>query len=96
VDLSRSWREKTRVKINRWGDCDRAVWTGAKGAMTAQSPSVDRHNPVAMQAELLAVGASAAGVAAAVTAVRQGLNVTLDDRQRSALATLTADSNVGG
>jgi hypothetical protein len=48
--------------------------------MTAQSTFVDRRNPLTMQTDVLVVGAGAAGVAAAVTAARQGLKVTLVER----------------
>lgn len=48
--------------------------------MTTSAISVDRRQPLAMQADVLVVGGGAAGVAAAVTAARQGLKVTLLER----------------
>ena len=48
--------------------------------MSAQSVSTDRRAPFALNADVLIVGAGAAGVAAAVTAARQGLKVTLLER----------------
>jgi len=48
--------------------------------MAVQPLSVDQRNPVVLQTDLLVVGAGAAGVAAAVTAARQGLKVTLVER----------------
>ncbi len=48
--------------------------------MSAQSVSTDRRAQLALNADVLIVGAGAAGVAAAVTAARQGLKVTLLER----------------
>ena len=48
--------------------------------MTASSISTDRRGAVALQADVLVVGGGAAGVAAAVTAARQGLRVTVVER----------------
>ena len=48
--------------------------------MTNDSTRVDRRDPFALQADILVVGGGAAGVAAAVTAARQGLKVTLVER----------------
>ena len=48
--------------------------------MTAQSTGIDRREPFSLQADVLVVGGGAAGVAAAVTAARQGLKVTLLER----------------
>lgn len=48
--------------------------------MTAQSTLMDRREATALQTDILVVGGGAAGVAAAVTAARQGLNVTLVER----------------
>jgi hypothetical protein len=48
--------------------------------MSAQSISTDRRGQIAVDADVLVVGAGAAGVAAAVTAARQGLKVTLLER----------------
>ena len=48
--------------------------------MTALPTSIDRRRPVAAQADVLVVGGGAAGVAAAITAARQGLAVTLVER----------------
>ncbi len=48
--------------------------------MSAQSVSTDRRDRLAMNADVLIVGGGAAGVAAAVTAARQGLKVTLVER----------------
>src|SRR5579872_6739088 len=47
--------------------------------MTVHSP-VDKRAPLALHTDILVVGAGAAGVAAAVTAARQGLKVTLVER----------------
>ena len=48
--------------------------------MTKPSESVDRRETIAVQTDVLVVGGGAAGVAAAVTAARQGLKVTLLER----------------
>jgi hypothetical protein len=48
--------------------------------MTTPSIAVDRRAPVAVQTDILVVGGGAAGVAAAITAARQGLKVTLVER----------------
>jgi hypothetical protein len=48
--------------------------------MSAQSVSTDRRAQLVLNADVLVVGAGAAGVAAAVTAARQGLKVTLLER----------------
>ena len=48
--------------------------------MTNVPTPIDRRNPFALQADILVVGGGAAGVAAAVTAARQGLKVTLVER----------------
>jgi glycine/D-amino acid oxidase-like deaminating enzyme len=48
--------------------------------MSNPSTAVDRREPIALQADVLVVGGGAAGVAAAVTAARRGLKVTLVER----------------
>jgi hypothetical protein len=48
--------------------------------MTKPPKSVDRREAIAVQTDVLVVGGGAAGVAAAVTAAREGLKVTLLER----------------